>query len=161
MQPSKHSLHGLSALATAWGVVFAVVHVYWAAGGGAVGGGGGGDPSLGESIYIAVVALLGLLAAAVARSFARPWSARVGRRGLRALAGSAGFSLLAGVAVGIGRWIADGSRGGDGPGGVAITAYFLVGGILFAALAWRGRGSIAAGMPASQVPDGLSGRSRA
>jgi hypothetical protein len=43
---------------------------------------------------------------------------------------------LLGVAVGVGRWIASGTLGDDGTDGIAITAYFLLGGALFAALGW-------------------------
>ena len=135
MRLSNLTYRYLSVAATVWGIGFALAHLYWAAGGdGAISG--DGNLSLGASLYIALIAVLGLLSAAVARGLDRPWGARLGLRRLRALACSAGIALGIGVAVGVGRWIADGSLGGDGVGGVVITAYFLLGAALFAALGW-------------------------
>ena len=59
---------------------------------------------------------------------------------LRVLARLGGTLLLLGVAVGVGRWIMDASLDGDGAGGVVITAYFALGGVLFSALGWLGDG---------------------
>jgi hypothetical protein len=119
-----------------WGIVFAAVHFYWAAGGGA--GMDGGTPTLAEALYIAFIAVLGLVGAAVAHGLYRPWGARVGQRRLRIAARLGGVVLLLGVAFGVGRWLAGGSLDGDGAAGVAITAYFLLGGVLFSALGWQG-----------------------
>src|SRR5688500_13473029 len=41
---------------------------------------------------------------------------------------------IAGAAVAHGRWLAQGGLGGDGAAGIAIAAYFLLGGVLFTAL---------------------------
>lgn len=57
------------------------------------------------------------------------------------LARFGGLILLLGVAVGVGSWIAAGSLGDDGANGVAITAYFLLGALLFSALGWH-RGAL-------------------
>jgi hypothetical protein len=136
------SMRRLGMVTAVWGIVFAGFHFYWAAGGGAA---YEGTPSLGESLYIAFIAVLGLAGAAVAHGLYQPWGTRVGGRTLRMLARFGGVILLLGVAFGVGRWIADGSLGDDGANGVAITAYFLLGGLLFSALGWR-RGA------ASQTP---------
>jgi hypothetical protein len=128
------SIRRLGIVTAVWGIVFAGFHFYWAAGGGAA---YEGTPSLGESLYIAFIAVLGLAGAAVAHGLYQPWGTRVGRRALRRLARFGGVILLLGVAFGVGRWIADGSLGDDGANGVAITAYFLLGGLLFSALGWR------------------------
>lgn len=45
-----------------------------------------------------------------------------------------GAAVGIGVVVGTARWLAGGSLGGDGAEGVAITLYFLLGGILFSVL---------------------------
>jgi hypothetical protein len=50
------------------------------------------------------------------------------------------------VAVGAGRWVADGSLTGDGVAGVATTLYFLAGGVLFSVLGRRS-GTRCAGVP--------------
>jgi hypothetical protein len=136
------SMRRLGVVTAVWGIVFAGFHFYWAAGGGVA---YEGTPSLGESLYIAFIAVLGLAGAAVAHGLYQPWGTRVGDRTLRMLARFGGVILLLGVAFGVGRWIADGSLGDDGANGVAITAYFLLGGLLFSALGWR-RGA------ASQTP---------
>jgi hypothetical protein len=136
------SIRRLGVVTAVWGIVFAGFHFYWAAGGGAA---YEGTPSLGESLYIAFIAVLGLAGAAVAHGLYQPWGTRVGGRALRMLARFGGVILLLGVAFGVGRWIADGSLGDDGANGVAITAYFLLGGLLFSALGWH-RGA------ASQTP---------
>ncbi|HEY7074435.1 MAG TPA: hypothetical protein VH418_03665 [Solirubrobacteraceae bacterium] len=122
----------LARLTAVWGVIFAVVHAYWAAGGAA---GTNGDPAgtPGAQGYIAFIAALGLAGAAVAAGLAR--GSR--RRTLSMLARAGGAALLLGVAFGAGRWLADWSLGGDGVTGVAITLYFLLGGLLFSALGWR------------------------
>lgn len=83
----------------------------------------------------------GLAGAAVAHGLYQPWGTRVGRRALRMLARFGGLILLLGVAVGVGSWIAAGSLGDDGANGVAITAYFLLGALLFSALGWH-RGAL-------------------
>lgn len=118
-----------------WGVIFAVVHFYWAAGGQA----GFADkdaPSLGASLYIAFIATLGLVGAGVAHGLVHPWGTRVGRRALLRLARLASIALSLGVVVGVGSWLAAGSLEGDGLPGIVITAYFLLGGVLYALLGW-------------------------
>jgi hypothetical protein len=119
----------LAHLTAAWGVLFAVVHAYWAAGGAA---GMNGDPAdtLGAQLYIAVIALIGLASAGVALGLAQP-----PHRTLTRLARVGGTALLLGVAVGTGRWLVSWSLNGDGVAGVITTLYFLLGGILFLALA--------------------------
>jgi hypothetical protein len=57
------------------------------------------------------------------------------------LARAGGAVLLLGVLGGVGRWLGDGGIGNDGVDGVVITAYFLLGGVLFTTLGW-GRGPI-------------------
>jgi hypothetical protein len=49
------------------------------------------------------------------------------------------IALLLGVAFGAGKWLSSWSLQGDGAEGIVITAYFLVGGILFALLGWGER----------------------
>jgi hypothetical protein len=120
-----------------WGFVFAAFHFYWAAGGDAAMD--EGARTLGAALYIGFVAVLGLVGAVVAHGLYRPWGARVGCRRLRLVARLGGLMLLAGVVVGVGRWLAAGSLQGDGPEGVVITAYFLLGALLFSALGWRPR----------------------
>jgi hypothetical protein len=134
MHISRHAFRRFSTITAAWGLVFAVVHVYWAAGGDA--GMRDDVSSPGAALYVGFVAVLGLVGAAVAYGLDRPWGAKVGSRRLRVLARAGGVALLLGVAVGVGRWAADGSLGDDGAAGVVITAYFLLGAALFAALGW-------------------------
>jgi hypothetical protein len=139
MNLSDTSIRRLSVVTAFWGIVFAGFHFYWAAGG----------PTamderaltLGESLYIAFIAVLGLAGAAVAHGLYQPWGARIGHRRLRTLARLGGVLLLLGVIYGTGRWIAAGSLGDDGADGVVITAYFLLGGLLFSALGWHDRWS--------------------
>jgi hypothetical protein len=132
------STHRLLARATfAWGVLFALVHAYWAAGGAA---GMNGDPAdtLGAQLYIAFIALVGLAGAGVARAIAdqpHPAFIRLARLG--------GAVLLLGVAIGTGRWLSQGSLEGDGAAGVATTLYFLLGGVLFSVLGARAPGAAA------------------
>jgi hypothetical protein len=163
MRLATSRYRSLSVAATVWGIVFAVVHFYWAAGGdGAIGS--GGDSGLGASLYIGFIAVLGLLSAGVARGLSEPWGARVGWRRLRALARSGSIALAIGVAVGAGRWLADGSLGDDGAGGVVITAYFLLGAALFAALGWLPRAPVYGSERAEAVhigaADATEGRAR-
>jgi hypothetical protein len=138
MLTSVISIRRLGIVTAVWGIVFAGFHFYWAAGGGAA---YEGTPSLAESLYIAFIAVLGLAGAAVAHGLYQPWGTRVGRRALRRLARVGGVILLLGVAVGVGSWIAAGSLGDDGANGVVITAYFLLGALLFSALGWH-RGAL-------------------
>lgn len=142
----------LGAVTAVWGIVFAGFHFYWATGGTLA-----HDPSgqgLTDSLYIGFIALLGLTGAGVAHGLYRPWGAGVGRHRLRLLARLGGTLLILGVAVGVGRWIADGSLGPDGADGVAITAYFLLGGVLFSALGWVGNVSPRRGDASSTTPRG-------
>lgn len=122
----------LAHLTVAWGLLFALVHFYWA-----VEGAGSGADTPAAQAYIAFIAVLGLLGSAVAHGVAHDWGARLGSRRLTLLARSGGAVLLLGAAFGIGTWFADGSLNGDGTEGVAITAYFLLGGALFSAVGWR------------------------
>lgn len=129
------SLPLLARLTVAWGVLFAAVHFYWAAGGTALGNGGATDAA--EQAYIAFIAAVGLVGAAVAHGFEHDWGARLGRQRLTLLARAGGAALLLGVLIGAGRWVGDGGLGDDGISGVVITAYFLLGGVLFSTLGWR------------------------
>ena len=132
---SDISIRRVGAATALWGLVFAAFHFYWAAGGTA-----GHDPegqSLADSLYIAFIAVIGLVSVVVAHGLYRPWGNRMGRRRLRMLARVGGTLLLLGVAVGVGGWIAAGSIGDDGADGVVITAYFLLGALLFSALGWH------------------------
>ena len=106
-----------------WGVIFAVVHFYWATGGEG-GASDGGAASLGAQGDIAFIAVLGLAGAAVAGGFARGSRHRT----LVLLARAGGAALLLGVAVGTARWLADWSLDGDGAAGIVTTLYFLLGG---------------------------------
>jgi hypothetical protein len=114
----------MTRITVGWSIVFAIIHFYWAAGGPLGMNGEPADES-GEQLYIAFIAAIGLVAAGVAH------------RGHRRLARIGGAALLVGVAAGTARWLADGSLGDDGVGGVVITLYFLLGGVLFTALARR------------------------
>jgi hypothetical protein len=136
MHTSVISARRLGAVAAAWGIVFAGFHFYWAAGGTLAHDPGG--QSLADSLYIGFIALLGLAGAAVALGAFQPWGIRMGRHRLRLLARLGGALLILGVVVGVGRWIAEGSLGGDAADGVVITAYFLLGGMLFSTLGWLG-----------------------
>jgi hypothetical protein len=132
MHASAFSRRTVGAATAVWGIVFAAFHFYWAAGGSTA-----HDPAgqgLADSLYIGFIAVLGLTGTAVALGLYQPWGARIGRRRLRLLARLGGALLVLGVAVGVGRWIADGSLGDDGADGVLITAYFLLGGLLFSTL---------------------------
>jgi uncharacterized membrane protein YeaQ/YmgE (transglycosylase-associated protein family) len=121
---------------TAWGVIFAIAHLYWAAGGEAGANGAPADTPAAQA-YIAAIAALGLVGAVVAHGLLHRWGHRVGRQMLAVTARAGGAALLLGVAVGTGRWLADGSLNGDGVAGIVTTLYFLLGGALFSALGWR------------------------
>jgi len=122
-----------------WGIIFTVVHVYWAFGGGD-GLNESGDASLGASLYIGFIALLGLIGTIVAYGLSQPAGDDALQRRLHLLARTGGIALLLGVVVGVSNWIADGSIGDDGIAGIVITAYFLVGGALYTLLGWSDRG---------------------
>jgi hypothetical protein len=136
MPATVTSIHRLGAATAVWGIVFAGFHFYWAAGGTLAHDPGG--QSLADSLYIGFIAGLGLAGAGVALGAYQPLGIRIGRHRLRLLARLGGALLILGVAVGAGRWIADGSLGDDGADGVVITAYFLLGGMLFSTLGWLG-----------------------
>ena len=123
------SISRLGHLTAAWGALFAVVHVYWAAGGAA---GMNGEPAdtLAAQLYIAFIAVLGLAGAGVALGLVRD-----PRPALTLLARIGGAALLLGVAVGTGRWLTQWSLEGDGAAGVVTTLYFLFGGVMFLKLA--------------------------
>ena len=131
--PSR-TLPRLALATAAWGVLFAIVHAYWAAGG-ELGMNGEPADTAGAQAYIGFVAVLGLAGAAVAAGLARAAAPR--RRFLITLARAGGIALGLGVLVGTARWIGDGGLGGDGAGGVVITLYFLLGSVLFSALGRR------------------------
>jgi hypothetical protein len=139
MQRSESVIRRVGDATAIWGVVFAAFHFYWAAGGTALGV-GEDRTSVAASLYIAAVAGLGLLAAAIAQGLHRPWGAAIGPRRLRLLARLGALALLLGVVIGVGRWIVAGSLGDDGVGGLVITAYFLLGGALLAVLGWQRQG---------------------
>lgn len=77
------------------------------------------------------------MGAAVGHGFEHEWGARVGRKRLTLLARAGGAALLLGVMIGVGRWLGDGGVGDDRISDVVITAYFLLGGVLFSTLGWR------------------------
>jgi hypothetical protein len=126
----------LSDVTVAWGVLFAIVHAYWAAGGAAGMNGDSADTPATQG-YIGGVTLLGLVGTGVAYGLGHDRSAWPGRATLTLLARAGGAALLLGVAFGAGGWVADGGVGDDGTAGVAITLYFLLGGVLFSALGRR------------------------
>jgi hypothetical protein len=117
----------IARITTAWGLLFAVAHFYWAVGGEV---GMGDDPAdtLAAQLYIGFIAVLGLVGAAVAQS-----------RGLTLLKRTGAIALLLGVAFGTGKWLSSGTLEGDGAEGIAITLYFLLGGVLFSLLGWGER----------------------
>lgn len=129
------SLPLVAQLTVAWGVLFAIVHFYWAAGGTALNYVGATDAT--TQAYIGLIAAIGLVSAAVAHGFVHSWGARLGRQRLTLLARAGGAALLLGVLIGVGRWLGNGGIGDDGVDGVVITAYFLLGGVLFSTLGWR------------------------
>jgi hypothetical protein len=131
MSISAGSFRRLCASTVVWSLVFAAAHFYWAAEGDL--GIGDAPGTLAASLYVACIAVLGLFGAEVARRLGR--GRRADRR-LHAVARVGGAVLMAGVAFGVARWVADGSLGDDGAGGVVITAYFLVGGLLFSGVGW-------------------------
>jgi hypothetical protein len=129
------SISLVARVAVAWALVFAVVHFYWAAGGAAGMNGEPADTPAAQG-YIAFIALLGLLGAAVAQGLVPGARGLLGRRRLIVLARAGGAALLAGVVIGVARWLADGSLDGDGAFGVITTVYFLAGGVLFSVVGW-------------------------
>jgi hypothetical protein len=126
----------LGTVTVAWSALFAVVHLYWAAGGSI---GMNGDPAdtAAAQGYIAFIALLGIAGGAIAHAVDRGSAPGISRRTLVLLARAGGAALLVGVAVGTGRWLADGGVDSDGAAGLLITLYFLIGGVLFSALGRR------------------------
>ena len=126
------TLRHIAHVTVAWGVLFTIVHAYWAAGG-ELGMGGEPADTAAAQAYIGFVAALGLAGAAVAAGFART---AVRRRRLVALARAGGIALGLGVLFGTASWVGDGGLGGDGAGGVVITLYFLLGSVLFCRLGW-------------------------
>jgi hypothetical protein len=158
MQMSVSSTRRLGAVTAVWGVIFAACHFYWA-----VGGTFGTDQDgqgVFASLYIGFIAAIGLASVAVALGLHQPWGVRVGRSRLRLLARVGGTLLFLGVAVGVGQWIAEASIGDDGAGGVTITAYFLLGALLFSALGWLadvspGADAVRSATPRAGGADGL------
>jgi|GEM_PF-3996380 len=146
MSRQRTTLRHVATATIWWGVIFSIVHAYWALGGGD-GLNDDGPASLAASIYVGFITVLGIIGTAVAFSLARPngsLESIISQRRAQLLARIGGGALLAGVVVGVGRWIASGSLGDDGVPGVIITAYFLVGGILYSILGWGTR------LPAAQ-----------
>ena len=86
--------------------------------------------------YIAFITAIGLLGAVVAHGLVPGSRGLLGHRRLVLLARAGGAALLAGVAVGVSRWLVDGSLNGDGAAGIITTSYFLLGGLLFSRLGW-------------------------
>ena len=106
-----------------------------------------------EEGYIAFITVLGLLGAAVAHGLSGASLAARRRRALVGLARAGGAALLAGVVVGSGRWLVDGSLNGDGLAGIVTTAYFFAGGVLFSMLGWAdSRRRSRPGRPRTQSP---------
>ena len=138
----SHKLVRIANATAAWGVLFAVVHFYWAAGGSALNNGGATEAA--AQAYIGFIAVVGLVSAAVAHGFAHDWGARLGRQRLTLLARAGGAVLVVGVLGGVGRWLGDGGIGNDGVDGIVITAYFLLGGVLFSVLGWQSQTANAA-----------------
>lgn len=131
------TLRLLASVTVIWALVFALAHFCWAAGSEIAGYAADEDGlSTRAALYIAGVALVGLLGAAVAYGFQRSGNGRLASRWLRRAARLGAVALLLGVALGSARWAVDGSLGDDGAGGVFITLYFLVGGLLYALLGW-------------------------
>ncbi len=126
----------VSNAAAVWALLFAIVHAYWAWGG-EIGTNGGAAGTPAAQAYIAVIALLGLIGAAVAYGLAHGERTRPRRASLILLARGGGSALLLGVAVGTGQWPANWSLQGDGAAGIVIPLYFLLGGVLFSMLGWR------------------------
>jgi hypothetical protein len=123
----RHHLPLIANITVVWAVLFAVAHAYWAAGGSA----GMGHPadSAGAQLYIAFVAMLGLVGAAVA--WARASHSHAHQRAAVLLARVAGAALLLGVLGGSLRWITGDSLDTSG---IVITLYFLIGGVLYSML---------------------------
>jgi hypothetical protein len=120
--------------AVAWGIVFAAIHAYWALGGT---GGLEGERVTGGLLVIDIVAIpLCLLAALIAVAAVRPgiwpapaWTLSAGVVTASALLGLRGVAGLAQTALG---------DAGDVPWGVAAAdPFFLLGGVLFGAVALR------------------------
>lgn len=144
-QPFKAPVIGMRLVyvgnATAvWAALFAVVHAYWASGG-EIGTKGGAAGTPAAQAYIAAIALLGVIGAAIAYRLAHGPRTRRHRAPLTLLARVGGAALLLGVGVGTGRWLASWSLDGDGATGIVITLYFLLGGVLFSMLGWQTRGT--------------------
>ena len=125
----------IARLTVIWALVFAAVHAYWASGGAA---GMNGEPAdtAGAQGYIAFITVIGLLGAVVAHGLVPGTRGLLGHRRLVLLARAGGAALLAGVTVGVSRWLADASLNGDGAAGIITTIYFLLGGLLFSRLGW-------------------------
>jgi hypothetical protein len=83
---------------------------------------GAGADTQAAQIYVAFIAVLGLLGSAVAHDVAPSSNTAQPARRLASAPGSP-----------------DSSLNGDGAEGVAIAAYFLLGGALFSAVGWRRR----------------------
>jgi hypothetical protein len=96
------SLPLLAWVTVAWGVLFALVHFYWAAGGTAIDNAGHTDAA---QVFIGFIAVVGLLGAAVGHGFAHDRGARLGRRRLTLLARAGGAALAIGVLFGVERWL--------------------------------------------------------
>lgn len=118
--------------AGAWGLLFAAIHAYWALGGT---GGLEGERVTGGLLVIDVIAIpLCLLAALIAYATVRPslwaapaWMLRAGAWTAAVALGLRGLTGLAQTALG---------QGGDVPWGVAAAdPFFLLGGLLFGAIA--------------------------
>jgi hypothetical protein len=120
--------------AACWAVLFAAPHVWWALG---ISFGMPGGPASHELMmttwryyFDILVIILSALAVLVALALVQAWGAKFPRRLLRALAVTASFLLtLRGVAGLI----------ADGASDPVWWPTFLVGGLLFSAIAWKSR----------------------
>ena len=90
--------------------------------------------------YIAFIAVLGLVGAAVARGRVADWGARSRRRRSHPGSRARAAVLLLGVAAGTGRWLVEGNLQTDGTAGIVTTLYFLLRGLLFSTLGWKADG---------------------
>ena len=124
-----------------WAVLFAVPHVWWALGYSLAFPGGEASYKVFVSatwriVFDWIVVLLCLLGFGIAFAFVRPGGQMVPQRLLRvgawAAAGLLTLRGVAGVAV-------DGLRDVESPIRPVWTVSFVVGGLLFGALAWRAR----------------------
>lgn len=133
-------------IVAAWSLVFAVVHVYWAAGGRAGLGAqaGAADTALGQAWfagYNLLTATLAVLGALVAVALARQWGGPRLRRWLLATAVLGCIALSVRGVLGLTLMSADLLRGTYDRATpallVAIEPWFVLGGIAYGVMAWQ------------------------